>query len=143
MKRRSYTVETANRTLPYVRSVVAEMIELYREIQAGSDRHARIDRKDTEWRRELRRGIQAKADRLHECQEELRAIGVELKDYELGLIDFPAELDDRPILLCWKRGEESVGHWHEIDAGFVDRQAIPPEASQWPASATVSPAARD
>ena len=144
MTTRRYTVETANRALPYVRSIVRDVIELYKEIQELSGQHSDTARTERERRQELRRHIEASAERLHACQEELWEIGVELKDYELGLVDFPAELEGRPILLCWKSGEESVGHWHEVEEGYSGRQPVPADESRWPpSSATVSPAARE
>ena len=82
-------------------------------------------------------------DRLNDLMAELTDIGCQLKDIQAGLIDFPAEFEGRPILLCWKAGEESVGHWHEVDAGFSGRRPVPHAEAQWPASATVSPVARD
>lgn len=47
--------------------------------------------------------------------------GVELKDLDLGLIDFPSPRDGRVVLLCWRLGEGPIGFWHEVDAGFAGR----------------------
>jgi hypothetical protein len=47
-----------------------------------------------------------------------------LRDPETGLVDFPGERDGRRIWLCWRLGEERVGHWHELEAGFVGRRAL-------------------
>ena len=144
MTTRRYTVEMANRALPYVRSIVRDVMELYKRIQELSGRHSDTERDERERRQELRTQIEAAAERLHACQEELWEIGVELKDYELGLVDFPAELEGRPILLCWKYGEEAVDHWHETEAGFSGRQPVPTDDACWPSGgATVSPAARE
>ena len=44
--------------------------------------------------------------------------------HDAGLIDFYGLLDDRLIFLCWRYGEERISHWHEVDAGFADRQPI-------------------
>jgi hypothetical protein len=55
----------------------------------------------------------------------LHESGIQLKDYERGLIDFPSMKDDRIVLLCWQLGEgDSVEWWHEIDAGFAGRQPL-------------------
>jgi hypothetical protein len=56
---------------------------------------------------------------------ELHEIGIELKDYSRGLIDFPAMRDDHVVLLCWQLGEdEQIEWWHEVEAGFAGRQPI-------------------
>ena len=63
-------------------------------------------------------------DRLREYEEELNNLGVLLKDYHTGLVDFPCWMDDHEVYLCWRLGEDEVAHWHEIDAGFAGRQKL-------------------
>ncbi|MDR3724743.1 MAG: DUF2203 domain-containing protein [Terracidiphilus sp.] len=62
--------------------------------------------------------------RVRETVAEIDAIGVQVKDIESGLLDFPCRLDDEVVLLCWRLGEESIGHWHKVDDGFQSRQPI-------------------
>ena len=62
--------------------------------------------------------------RMHEYEEELKNLGIELKDYDTGLIDFLCWMDGREVYLCWRLGESEVSHWHEIDAGFAGRQRL-------------------
>ncbi|MGH7162065.1 MAG: DUF2203 domain-containing protein [Planctomycetota bacterium] len=139
--KRLYTADKANRTLPYVRGIVREMAERYKKLQELSRCHNAIPRDDAKARASLKEEIRRESSELHDCQEELLGIGVVLKDYETGLVDFPAELNGRPILLCWKLGEESVGHWHETDTGFAGRRPIPAGAPSWPGGVTAAPAA--
>jgi hypothetical protein len=73
---------------------------------------------------ELEREASALAAEIDRYVRELTALGIELKDYETGLVDFPAEWDGRPVYLCWRLGEPSVQFWHEIDAGFVGRRPL-------------------
>lgn len=47
-----------------------------------------------------------------------------LRDPETGLIDFPSELDGRPVFLCWRLGEDEVGYWHDVEAGFLGRKPL-------------------
>jgi hypothetical protein len=54
--------------------------------------------------------------------EHLESLGIELRDLEQGLVDFPGERDGRPVWLCWRLAEPAVGHWHPIDEGFTSRQ---------------------
>ena len=55
---------------------------------------------------------------------EIRQLGVQMKGIDSGLVDFPAEVNGRTVLLCWQLGEESVQYWHEEDAGFAGRQPV-------------------
>ena len=68
--------------------------------------------------------FEALKERLQGYVHELTALGVELKDYLTGLIDFPARFDGRDVYLCWRLGEPEVAHWHEVDAGFAGRQKL-------------------
>jgi hypothetical protein len=63
-------------------------------------------------------------DHLSELVDELRVVGVELKDFEKGLVDFPAVHEGREVFLCWHWGEDKVQTWHEIDAGYAGRQDV-------------------
>lgn len=60
---------------------------------------------------------------------EVENLGVQIKDYDAGLIDFPCEYEGRIVLLCWKIGEEGIAYWHEIEAGFAGRQRLTDEFS--------------
>ncbi len=62
--------------------------------------------------------------RIGEYVQELRDLGVESKGGIEGLVEFPSEMDDRIVFLCWKLDEPEVLHWHELDEGFQDRQPL-------------------
>lgn len=55
---------------------------------------------------------------------EIDAIGVQVKDLETGLLDFPCVVDGEIVLLCWKTGETRIDYWHTVDAGFRGRQPL-------------------
>jgi len=57
---------------------------------------------------------------------ELRELGVEFKGFDLGLVDFPGEMDGRQVCLCWKLDEAEVMYWHETSGGFAGRQPLAP-----------------
>ena len=54
--------------------------------------------------------------------EQVRALGGEVKDIEIGLVDFPARRRGEEILLCWRLGEKTIGFWHAVEAGFAGRR---------------------
>lgn len=54
----------------------------------------------------------------------IESLGVKIKDFRAGLIDFPYEYDGRLVYLCWKPDEEQIGWWHEVDAGFAGRRPL-------------------
>ena len=58
----------------------------------------------------------------------LQEKGIELKDMQMGLIDFPAQRFEQPVYLCWKLGESKVKFWHNIHSGYNGRRLLQPEA---------------
>jgi hypothetical protein len=66
-------------------------------------------------------------ENLKQVQEnvaEIDAIGVQVKDLDSGLLDFPCRIDGQVVLLCWRMGERTIEHWHTIEAGFQGRQPV-------------------
>ena len=55
---------------------------------------------------------------------EIGEIGVQVKDLEQGLLDFPCMLEGRTVLLCWKLGEKEIGYWHTEEDGFAGRKPL-------------------
>jgi len=62
--------------------------------------------------------------RVKDAVAEIDAIGVQVKDLDIGLLDFPCEVEGEIILLCWKLGEKGITHWHGISEGFAGRKPI-------------------
>jgi hypothetical protein len=71
-----------------------------------------------------RKSLEAAVQRAKDSIEEIDAIGVQVKDLDTGLLDFPTEIDGEIVLLCWQKGEEKIEYWHTIDAGFKGRQPL-------------------
>jgi hypothetical protein len=55
---------------------------------------------------------------------EIDSIGVQVKDLEQGLLDFPSLMDGKTIFLCWKLGEPAIAHWHTEEEGFAGRKPL-------------------
>jgi hypothetical protein len=62
--------------------------------------------------------------RAKDAVAEIQAIGVQVKDLETGLLDFPCILNDEVVLLCWKMGEPRIDFWHTVDADFRGRRPV-------------------
>ena len=62
--------------------------------------------------------------RVRESIAEIDSIGVQVKDLDAGLLDFPCRLDDEVVLLCWRMGEPAIEHWHTVESGVKGRQPV-------------------
>jgi hypothetical protein len=71
-----------------------------------------------------RSGLRSAVQQIKDAVEEIDSIGVQVKDLDTGLLDFPCQLGDEVVLLCWKMGEARITHWHTIEAGFKGRQPL-------------------
>jgi hypothetical protein len=128
--RATFTVEDANRTLPLIRRIVSDAVRdywrwqdkvrEYEEVAAN-----RVPGEPGEEAERLEREAQQLAREIDGYLVEIRQLGVEMKGFDTGLVDFPAEIDGKPVLLCWQLGEESVQYFHEEDAGFAGRRPLP------------------
>jgi hypothetical protein len=62
--------------------------------------------------------------RVKDSLAEIDATGVQVKDLDMGLLDFPCVVEGRTVLLCWKLGENGITHWHGVEEGFAARKPI-------------------
>jgi hypothetical protein len=120
-----FTVEEANRTLPLVRAIVADLAKLSHEVlerrrrlsllMTGRD-EASTGRSHDPYREELvqiEEEVEKDSRQLQEYANELRALGIQPASGAEGLVDFPAVVEGRQAFLSWKLGETQVAHWHE------------------------------
>ena len=63
-------------------------------------------------------------DAIRDAVDRIHSTGCLVKDLEMGLLDFPARLNDEDVFLCWKLGEEHITYWHSVDEGFTGRKPI-------------------
>jgi len=117
-----FTLDEARRAMPYVSRIVGDVISCYQDVLEARN-HLEMpqpgDNVDA-----LKLDYDKSMGRLNDFVEELKEVGVELKDFERGLIDFPAMHDGREINLCWHHGEDNIVAWHEVDAGYAGRQDV-------------------
>jgi hypothetical protein len=126
---RLFTLDQANATLPLVRRIVADLIDLHPRWRAAVARYELAQTEvtakgETELARDERLAAGQLAGEIESCLDELSQVGCQFKDFDTGLVDFPAMLDERMVYLCWRSGEDRVEHWHEIDSGVAGRRHI-------------------
>jgi len=122
-----FTIEEANSLLPSVKPIVKAIQRSHRRLSSveSTARHAA---EGAEF------GGGGMPDGMRYAQllvdlslqtGQLEALGIQLKDYRQGLIDFPSMRDGRVVLLCWKADEgDQVEWWHDVEAGFAGRQPL-------------------
>jgi hypothetical protein len=137
-QKKYFTVAEANAMLPLVRAIVHDVTELARELRERHERlthlrpgdRLRLSEAHDEELQHLQAEQQRGQEKMEEYVRELEHLGIELKDYFTGLIDFPSLMNGRPVYLCWRLGEPEVGHWHELEAGFAGRQKLLADAKR-------------
>jgi hypothetical protein len=122
-----FSIEEANALLPTVRTIVVSIQRTHSRVLSYREaaRHAAEGA-------ELGGGgmpgggrYVARLAELSSLTGQLDVLGVQLKDYNRGLIDFPSLRDGRVVLLCWQLGEgEQLEWWHDVDTGFAGRQPL-------------------
>lgn len=126
---RLFTWTEANSLIPVVRPLLEELAESKRAIDAYQARLQEITpRMRGNGRRLEAVGIEERLERTIEriarLIREIASMGIQLKDIEQGIIDFPALHRGRVVSLCWRLGEQEIAFWHEISAGFAGRRPI-------------------
>jgi len=120
-----FTIEDANRALALVGRIVTDIVREYEKLHRLRDTCRALDaRGETTAAEEARQRYMALTDQLTGLKEEVEQVGCDLKDFRVGLVDFPAWLDGREVCLCWQLGEDSITHWHEVTDGFAGRQPV-------------------
>jgi hypothetical protein len=99
----------------------SEMQELSHKIFLSGGMHVDVS-VAAHRRAEREKAVQEAKDTL----AEIDSIGVQVKDLEEGLLDFPSVMDGKPVLLCWKLGEPAIAHWHTEEEGFAGRKPLDP-----------------
>ncbi len=128
---RLFTLDEAHRMLPLVRRITSDVLHLSRSVRHLRFRLKFIARGGEELEqmfpteiRGLRDRLEQDQMRLDECIQELLELGIEPEAPTLGLVDFPAIIEDRAVYFCWRHDESGIEWWHPLNGGFVDRQPL-------------------
>src|SRR5437879_2053327 len=129
-RKKTYTLDEATAMLPLLRAILRDVTTLANDLRDRYERLVRLqnaeglDRAHEEEVQQLLAEFEKGQEKMREYEQELEKLGVELKDYYTGLIDFRHMRDGKEVYLCWKLGEPEIGHWHDLNSGFSGRQRI-------------------
>jgi hypothetical protein len=132
--RRYFTVDEAERLIPTLEGAMGRVMACHAEmarVRAALQEAQRTvmlsggARLDQEFWRSRKTRLAAASAELQEKIAEILGLGGVPKDLELGLVDFPALLDDREVNLCWRFGEPRIRFWHGLDEGYGARKPLP------------------
>ena len=132
-KQKTFTLAEAHSLLPVLRSLIKRAMD-----DKGVIESVEKELQDLKHRILLSGGLfidvptvaRRRAERDKAFQDikdtlaEIDAIGVQVKDLDIGLLDFPCVVEDEIVLLCWKYGEEKIEFWHGMEEGFRGRKPI-------------------
>lgn len=130
---KTFTLSEAQTLLPVVEALLrkaqeagvrageleTEMQELNQRIFLSGGMHVNVA-EAAQRRAEREKALAEARDTLAEIDE----IGVQVKDLEQGLLDFPCIVEGQTVLLCWKQGEKEIGFWHTLEGGFAGRKPV-------------------
>lgn len=133
MAERTFTLDEAQMLLPILESLLRQAIQgkkLIEEVDGELQEMAHrvflnggtflnvvhLARRKAERERAIRR--------IKDALAEIDATGVQVKDIDIGLLDFPCKVEGEILLLCWKLGESTITHWHNTSEGFAGRKPI-------------------
>jgi len=124
MDERLFTLDEANALLPALRPLLERLQDVQRKL-ADRDLLQRL--------RTAAAGngggaaahdVMTTGDEFGRITAQIEDLGVVVRDPASGLVDFPAQREGAEIFLCWRVGEDSVGHWHDRDSGYMGRQPL-------------------
>ena len=126
---RLFTVDEANGLLPALRPVMQRILHYLDSLREKSEAVVRAERLSPSSPELMKRlqeneAIARLIQGVKGLVEEINSYGCMCKGIEEGLIDFPCVLGGEIVFLCWRYGEESVGHWHRIEDGFAGRKPL-------------------
>ena len=124
---RLFTVDEANALLPSVKKIVSRIQRSHKAVSRYRDGAKKAAEAAEHGGGGIEQGVHYAAvlSQLTLALADLEALGVQLKDFERGLVDFPSLRDGRMVLLCWQMGEgDELEWWHDLDTGFAGRTPL-------------------
>ncbi len=133
MANRSFTLEEAQKLLPVLESLLKSAMQAKAIVEAVDQEFQQVQSRvflqggsflNIGYLKKRKAEKERAAQRVKDALAEIAATGVQVKDLDIGLLDFPCVVEERVILLCWKLGEKAITHWHGTEEGFAGRKPI-------------------
>lgn len=133
MANRTFTLREAQELLPVLESLIRRALESKQRVEEIDAEFQRVNSRvmmhggillDIVPLARLRAERDKLAQSITDSVSEITAAGVQVKDLDIGLLDFPCVVEGRVVLLCWKLGEVGITHWHGVEEGFSGRKPI-------------------
>lgn len=130
---KTFTLEEAQSLLPVLESLLKRAIEGKQAAQQVEEALSEFGRRiylsggmrvDVAAISKQRAEMEEHLQRVRESVSEIDSIGVQVKDLDSGLLDFPCKVDEQVVLLCWRMGESAIEHWHTMEDGFQGRKPL-------------------
>jgi hypothetical protein len=134
---RVFTISEVNALIPSLSLVVMQQLREQSDIEQGLAELTRLlgdgplslelrDGDEPEVRR-LKVDLRRRVGRYEEGWTQVRELGGVVKDPQTGLVDFYGRIDGRVVWFCWRYGEDTLGYYHELDAGYTGRRPLSPD----------------
>lgn len=130
---KTFTLEEAEALLPVLESLLRSSIDCKKKIEEAEESLEELRNQifvmggmaiDIRAAARLCAVRDKNAMQLRDNVQEINSIGVQVKDLDIGLLDFPCKVEGGTVLLCWKLGERGITHWHGEDEGFAGRKPL-------------------
>ena len=130
---KTFTLDEAQSLLPVLESLLKRAIEVRGSAQSVESNLNGLTQRiflsggmkiDSDGVARQRAEMEEILKQVRENIAEIDAIGVQVKDLDSGLLDFPCRIDDQVVLLCWRMGEPAIEFWHTVESGFQGRQPV-------------------
>jgi hypothetical protein len=123
-----YTPQTANKALPEIKRMFANIIAQKNQVVAIQEQLQMIIDSGSEFQQFIKKKqeLNGAVSNLYNAIEQLEGTGVVIKSVDEGLLDFPSKRFNEEVWLCWKVGEDKIKFWHAKDEGFMGRKPLVP-----------------
>ena len=119
-----YTREEARGLLPQIRQWLGRLAQLQVDLQKFEERMGGLASSGADLGGELVNAWTRTLADLEDVFLEFQRREIQVKDFERGLLDFPAIIGGKEVFLCWEKDEEDIEFWHDLDAGLAGRERL-------------------